>query len=172
MHRRIVLGLAAIAAIVVSSPAAAQQPGLNGSFMLDGANSNNAVGAINAAVARLPLAERQAARARLRRATTPPARIQIALAGGQATLMLGDKPLLTIRTDGTPVQWLQADGSALTASATLADGALTLVLASSHEKQRLVYRPQVGGSLDVETSLSGPRLAAPIRYTSRYDRQR
>jgi hypothetical protein len=165
-----VLSAATGAAIQIASPGSASpsQGLISGSYILDEERSDNALQAIDSAVAGLfrpPFARR------LRKAAARPYAIRISFAAGRFSIHYDAKAPIVVWTGGEPIEWRLDDGQIFDVSATANGEAISLTFRAPDSERTTVYRSD-GQQLVTETTIISPLLSTPIRYRVVYNRAR
>ena len=164
------LSAATGAAISISSPGSASPPQglISGSYILDEERSDDALQAIDSAVAGL---SRPPFARRLRKAAARAYAIRISIAAGRFSIKYDAKPLIVVWTSGEPIEWRLEDGQVFDVSATANGEAISLTFRAPDSERTTVYRSD-GQQLVTETTIISPLLSTPIRYRVVYNRER
>src|SRR5690242_5732933 len=93
-----------------STPVAAQNDSLNGTYTLDEADSDNISAVIERAVGKLNFLTRPIARGKLKKINPAYRKITIAASPNEISVAVDDQPALRTPANGTSVVWVDPDG--------------------------------------------------------------
>jgi hypothetical protein len=154
-----------------STPTATQKSGLDGTFTLDEAASDNIDQAIDAAVGRLNFLIRPVARGRLRKLNPIYRQVTIATSPNELSVTVDSQPALRTPAKGTPVAWVGPDGRKVNVSMQLEGGHLIQTFNSSDGRRVDDYTLSPDGrTLTLQVTETSPRLSQPIKYKQIYRR--
>lgn len=159
-------------ALLPLAPAHAQVAALEGDFVYLEAESDPIHEAIEEAVSGMNFITRPIARGRLRRTNEPYQRISIRLGSEEVTITTDDRAPIVARPDGNPMKWTREDGEVLDLTTRWVDDALeqTFVAEDGQRANRFTLNPD-GDRLELHVTVTSPRLAKPLTYVLRYQRQ-
>lgn len=166
--------IALIAAVLLALPgaAAAQNPALPGSYALDEEASDPIRPAIEQAIARMNFITRPVARGRLTRTNEPYRAITIRQSGEEISIITDDRAPIVARPDGNPARWQREDGEELDLTTRWDGPMLEQTFVAEDGQRRNVYSlAPDGDTLELDVTVTSPRLPAPLTYTLRYRRQ-
>jgi hypothetical protein len=123
--------------------------------------------AIDEATARLGGFQQGMARRHLSERTSPPRSLIIEIEGSKVTIGSGDRRL-ELELGGSPIEALGSQGKAQV-SANM-QGPMLIVMAQSDKGERTTAYRASGDRLTVEVTMTGDRLAGPLKYVSTYVR--
>lgn len=175
LHRSAIVPLALFALAVGGFPisgAQAQTPALEGDYLYLEAESDPIRDAIEQAVSGMNFITRPIARGRLTRTNEPYQRVSIRIGSDDVTVTTDDRAPIVARPDGNPMKWTREDGEVLDLTTRWVDGALeqTFVAEDGQRVNRFVLGPD-GDRLELHVTVTSPRLAQPLTYVLRYQRQ-
>ena len=158
------------AAILISSSGSATQAQgvISGSYVKDGERSDDAVQAIENAIAGLSNAKRPLARMTLRKSIAV-SRMRISIAGSRVGIAYDDKAPFAVELDGEPVRWKLIEVLTFDVSAKANGEAISLTFRGEDSERVMTYR-SVGQDLVVDTILTSPLLSTPIVYKQIFHR--
>ena len=164
------LGLTLLAAAGVA--AATQNAALTGRYTYVEAESDAIKPAIEQAVAKMNFITRPIARGRLTRTNEPYRSLSIQQSAGQVTIVRDAMAPIVAPADGNPIKWTREDGEVLDLTTRWVDETLeqTFIAEDGQRKNVFALSPD-GGTLEMQVTVTSPRLAAPLTYTLRYRRQ-
>jgi hypothetical protein len=160
------LALAALAPV----QGGAQQASLRGTFTLNREASDNVNQAIERAVARMNFVTRPIARGRLRRTNVPYERLVIDFDQQQVRVTRDQTAAIVTPASGTPIKWTREDGEVLDVSTAWENGRLEQTFRAEDGQRVNTYSLDASGRLNLEVTITSPRLAAPLRYKLVYNR--
>ena len=164
----------ALAALAAALPAHgfAQNPGLDGSYVLASQGSGDINRAIESAIARMNFITRPIARGRLRRTNIPYERLNLAITPSQITTVVdGGKPVVT-PSSGTFVKWRREDGETFDVSTRWQGESLSQTFRAEDGQRENVYTLGADGStLTLAVTLTSPRLPGPVKYSLTYRKE-
>ena len=172
LHWNAIGSLALCLICMAAVPAAAQGPSLPGTYTYLEAESDAVRPAIEQAVARMNFITRPIARGRLVRTNVPYQTITIRREGDQVTVITDDRAPIVATADGNPMKWTREDGEVLDLTTQWVDERLeqTFVAEDGQRKNVFSLGPD-GDTLEMQVTVTSPRLSAPLTYTLRYRRQ-
>lgn len=154
-----------------STPPAAQKSGLDGTYTLDEADSDNITEVIEDAVGKLNFLVRYIARGRLKKLNPAYRKVAIASSANEISVSVDDQPPLRAPAKGTPVALAGPDGEKVNASMKLADGRLVLTFNSADGRRVNDFSLSPDGRmLTMQVTETSPRLSQAIRYKQVYRR--
>jgi hypothetical protein len=156
-----------------STPAAAQESGLDGTYILDETDSDNINEVIEGAVGKLNFLTRDIARGRLKKLN--PAYRQVAIAitssANEISVTVDNQPPLRTSAKGAPVAWIDPDGRKVNASMQLAGRRLAQTFTSGDGRRVNDYALSSDGqTLTMRVTETSPRLSQTITYKQVYRR--
>ena len=187
---------AAIAVLLVASASLAAQPSaqpnartaaagaahadarLVGRFLRDSAASDDVAAAIERAVAPMSFVTRGIGRSRLRATNQPPAEVRFELPDDSIVVRYAGQPEVRARRSGAPRPWQNAAGETFTVRVTVVqdpDGGMSVRQSFEAEDGRRENRWRVdaaGEVLQLEVTVTSPRLPQPLRYRQVFRRAR
>jgi hypothetical protein len=154
---------AAVAAVLLL--AATEAPGLEGTFTLDRAASDDVKAAVERSAGEFNFLLRPFARSRLTKANPVPRKVRIAYTASEVSVQLDAAPPVVAPRDGHRVTWTRDDGARFELSARSEGGALRQSFEGDDGERTNVYRLRPDGKLAMEVTLTSPRLDKPLTYT-------
>ncbi len=143
---------------------------LAGSYVLNEKASDDVMKAFEPALAEMSPLTRSIARRRLRRQAQPEARLRIDLAHDAVTISSGDRPAMTLPSNGEKVDMSIEDGTGRF-SANIVDGVLRVRMEADDGGYTHEYSLDPDGRrLTLNVSVSFDRLPRPVSYQLAYDR--
>jgi hypothetical protein len=154
-----------------SALAAAQESGLNGTYILDETDSDNVNEVIADAVGNLNSLTRDIARGRLKKLNPVYRQVAINSSPNEISVTVDDEPPLRTPAKGAPVAWVGPDGGKVNASMQLAGRRLaqTFTSADGHRVNDYTLSPD-GRTLTMQVTETSPRLPQTITYKQVYRR--
>jgi hypothetical protein len=154
-----------------STLAAAQESRLDGTYILDEADSANMNEVIESAVGKLNFVTRDIARERLKRLNPAYRQIAISSSPNEISVTVDNQPPLRTPANGAPVGWIGPDGQKVNASMQLADRRLAQTFMSADGRRVNDYTlSRDGRTLTMQVTETSPRLSQPITYKQVYRR--
>ena len=153
-----------------STLAAAQKSGLDGTYILDEADSDNMNEVIDEAVGKLNFLTRDIARGRLKKLN--PVYRQVAItASNEISVTVDNQPPLRTPAKGAPVAWVGPDGGKVNASMKLAGPRLAQTFTSADGRRVNDYSLSPDGrTLTMQVTETSPRLSQTLTYKQVYRR--
>jgi hypothetical protein len=154
-----------------SATTAAQKSGLDGTYTLDEAASDNITAAIGSVVGRLNFLTRPIARGRLMKLNPAYRQVTIASSPNELSVKVDSQPALRTSATGTPIAWVGPDGGKANVSMRLAGGHLvqTFTSADGHRVNDYTLSPD-GRTLTMQVTETSSRLSQAIKYKQVYRR--
>ena len=154
-----------------STLAAAQQSGLDGTYILDETDSDNLNEVIEDAVGKLNFVTRDIARGRLRKLNPAYHQVTITSSPNEISVTVDNQPPLMTPPKGTPVAWVGPDGGKVKASMQLAGRRLAQTFTSADGRRVNDYTLSPDGrTLTMQVTEISPRLSQTITYKQVYRR--
>ena len=154
-----------------STPAAAQNDNLSGTYTLDEVDSDNISAVINGAVGKLNFLTRPIARGRLKKINPTYRQVTIAASSNELSVVVDNQPALRTPANGTSVVWVGPDGGKVNVSMQLAGGHLVQIFESKDGRRVNDYTLSSDGRmLIMQVTETSPRLSQAIRYKEVYRR--
>ncbi len=154
-----------------STLVAAQQSGLDGTYVLDETDSDNLNEVIEEAVGKLNFVTRDIARGRLRKLNPAYHQITITSSPNEISVTVDNQPPLLTPAKGAPVAWVGPDGGKANVSMQLSGGHLVQTFTSADGRRVNDYTVSSDGrTLTMQVTETSPRLSQPIRYKQLYRR--
>ena len=154
-----------------STLAAAQQSGLDGTYILDETDSDNLNEVIEDAVGKLNFVTRDIARGRLRKLNPAYHQVTITSSPNEISVTVDNQPPLRTPANGAPVGWIGPDGGKVNASMQLAARRLAQTFTSADGRRVNDYTlSRDGRTLTMHVTETSPRLSQPITYKEVYRR--
>jgi hypothetical protein len=154
-----------------STPAAAQESGLDGAYILDETDSDNIDEVIENAVWKRSFLTRDTARGRLKKLNPAYRRIAIASSPNEISVTVDNQPPLRTPAMGAPVAWVGPDGGKVDASMQLAGRRLAQTFTSADGRRVNDYTLSPDGrTLTMRVTETSPRLSHTITYKQVYRR--
>ena len=175
--RKPINNLAAILCVVLlctlgwTTPVGAQKLGLDGTYTLDEANSDNINVVIDNAVAQFNLLTRHFAREHLKKLNPAYHRVTIATSQNDVSVAVDDQPPVRAPAKGTPITWTGPDGGKVNLSMRLVGSHLVQRFKSADGGRVNDYSLSPDGrTLIMQVTETSPRLSQAIRYKQVYKR--
>jgi hypothetical protein len=154
-----------------STVAAAQEPGLDGTYVLDETDSDNINEAIETAVEKLDFVRRDIARGRLRKLNPAYHQVAITSSANEISVTVDNQPPLRTPAKGAPVAWVGPDGGKVNASMQLTGRLLAQTFTSADGRRVNDYTLSPDGrTLTMQVTETSPRLSQTITYKQVYRR--
>jgi len=154
-----------------STLAAAQESGLDGTYILDETASDSRNEAIESAVEKLNFLTREFARGRLKELNPAYRQVAITSSPNEISVTVDNQPPLRTPATGAPVAWVGPDGGKVNASMQLADRHLAQTFTSPDGRRVNDYTLSPDGrTLTMQVTETSPRLSQTIRYKQVYRR--
>jgi hypothetical protein len=151
--------------------AAAQDSGLDGTYILDETDSDNLNEVIEVAVGKLDFLTRDIARGRLKKLNPAYRRIAITSSPNEISVTVDNQPPLRTPAKGAPVAWVSPDGVKVNASMRLAGRRLAQTFTSADGRRVNDYTLSPDGRmLTMQVTETSPRLSQTIKYKQVYRR--
>ena len=151
--------------------AAAQEPGLDGTYILDETDSDNINEVIETAVEKLNFVTRDIARGRLKKLNPAYRQVAITSSPNEISVAVDNQPPLRTPAKGTPVAWVDPDGGKVNASMQLAGRRLAQTFTSADGRRINGYTLSPDGrTLTMQVTETSPRLSQTITYKQVYRR--
>jgi hypothetical protein len=155
-----------------STLAAAQQSGLDGTYILDETDSDNMNAVIEDAVGKLNFLTRDIARGRLKKLNPAYRQVAITFSPNEISVTVDNHPPLRTPAKGAPVAWVGPDGGKVNASMQLAGRRRleqTFTSADGRRVNDYTLSPD-GRTLTMQVTETSPRLSQTITYKQVYRR--
>jgi len=154
-----------------SARAAAQEAGLDGTYILDETDSDRINAAIEDAVAKLSFLTRDITRERLKKLNPAYRQVVITSSANEISVTVDNEPPLRTPAKGTPVVWVGPDGGKVNASMQLEGRRLAQTFASAdgHRVNDYTLSPD-GRTLTMQVTETSPQLPQAITYKQVYRR--
>lgn len=181
MHRQrvaLLLSIAALPALASSRGLAQESPRFSGAWTLAREQGDDIDAKINRSIAGMNLVVRQVARPRLRQMNVPYPRLIFSF-GENISVDMPGHPSVSSPANGAPVLWHRVTGqpcpemvrSCLEVSTTWEDQALVQTFRSEDgDRQNAFTVSPDGSTLTMVTTMTSPRLPAPLVYRLVYTR--
>jgi hypothetical protein len=154
-----------------STVAAAQEPGLDGTYVLDETDSDNINEAIETAVEKLDFVRRDIARGRLKKLNPAYHQVAITSSANEISVTVDNQPPLRTPAKGAPVAWVGPDGGKVNASMQLTGRLLAQTFTSADGRRVNDYTLSPDGrTLTMQVTETSPRLSQTITYKQVYRR--
>ncbi len=154
--------------------AAAQSPGLNGTFELEPGAEAKVVAAITSGTASMNFIKRPIARSRLKKTNLPPyGTVRIAHTPTEVSIdMDGRAPILT-PADGKTIKWKRPeDGEILDVNTVWEGSALKETFVAGDGSRENLFTPSADGqTMTMQVTIRSPQLKQPIVYRIDYRRK-
>jgi len=151
--------------------AAAQDSGLDGTYILDETDSDNLNEVIEVAVGKLDFLTRDIARGRLKKLNPAYRRVAITSSRNEISVTVDNQPPLRTPAKGAPVAWVSPDGVKVNASMRLAGRRLAQTFTSADGRRVNDYTLSPDGRmLTMQVTETSPRLSQTIKYKQVYRR--
>src|SRR6476660_5224000 len=154
-----------------STVAAAQESGLDGTYILDQTDSDNINEVIKTAVEKLDFVRRDIARGRLKKLNPAYRQVAITSSSNEISVTVDNRPPLHAPAKGAPVAWVGPDGRKVNVSMQLVGEHLeqTFTSANGHRVNDYTLSPD-GRTLTMQVTETSPRLPQSITYKQVYRR--
>ena len=155
-----------------STLAAAQESGLDGTYILDQTDSDNINEVIETAVGKLDFVRRDIARGRLEKLNPAYRQVAITSSPNEISVTVDNQPPLRTPAKGAPVAaWVGPDGGKVNASMQLAGRRLAQTFTSADGRRVNNYTLSPDGrTLTMQVTETSPRLSQTITYKQVYRR--
>src|SRR3954464_9381827 len=154
-----------------STLAAAQEPGLDGTYILDQTDSDNVNEVIEDVAGKLNFLTRDIARGRLKKLNPAYRQVAITSSPNEISVTVDNEPPLRTPAKGVPVPWVGPDGAKLNASMQLAGRRLAQTFTSADGRRINDYTLSPDGrTLTMRVTETSTRLSQPIAYKQIYRR--
>src|SRR6476469_10485238 len=154
-----------------STVAAAQESGLDGTYILDQTDSDNINEVIETAVEKLNFVTRDIARGRLEKLNPAYHKVAITSSANEISVTVDNQPPLRTPAKGAPVAWVGPDGGKVNASMQLAGRRLAQTFASADGRRVNDYTLSPDGRmLTMQVTETSPQLSQIIMYKQVYIR--
>ncbi|MFL6354647.1 MAG: hypothetical protein ACJ74Z_22735 [Bryobacteraceae bacterium] len=154
-----------------STVAAAQESGLDGTYILDQTDSDNINEVIETAVEKLNFLTRDIARGRLKKLNPVYRQVAITSSPNEISVAVDNQPPLRIPAKGVPVAWVGPDGGKVNASMHLTGRLLAQTFTSADGRRFNDYTLSPDGrTLTMQVTETSPRLSQTITYKQVYRR--
>ena len=154
-----------------STLVAAQDSGLDGTYILDETDSDSINEAIENAVGKLNLLTRDIARGRLKKLNPAYRQVAITSSPNEISVTVDNQPPLRTPAKGAPVAWVGPDGGKVNASMKLAGPRLAQTFTSADGRRVNDYSLSPDGrTLTMQVTETSPRLSQTLTYKQVYRR--
>ena len=154
-----------------STLAAAQDSGLDGTYILDETDSDNVNEVIEDAVGKLNFLTRDIARGRLKKLNPAYRQVAITFSPNEISVTVDNQRPLRTPAKGAPVAWVGPDGEKVNASMQLAGRRLEQTFTSADGRRVNDYTLSPDGrTLTMQVTETSPRLSQTITYKQVYRR--
>ena len=154
-----------------STVSAAQESGLNGTYILDETHSDNMNEVIEHAVGKLNFLTRDIARDRLKKLNPAYNEVAITSSPNEISVVVNNELPLRAPTQGAPVAWVGPDGGKVKVSVQLAGERLEQTFTSADGRRINDYTLSPDGrTLTMQVRETSPRLSQSITYKQVYRR--
>jgi hypothetical protein len=154
-----------------STLAAAQESGLDGTYILDQNDSDNINEVIETAVEKLNFVTRDIARGRLEKLNPAYHKVAITSSPNEISVTVDNQPPLRTPAKGAPVAWVGPDGGKVNASMQLTGRLLAQTFTSADGRRVNDYTLSPDGrTLTMQVTETSPRLSQTITYKQVYRR--
>ena len=154
-----------------STLATAQESSLDGTYILDVADSDNINEAIETAVGKLDFVRRDIARWRLEKLNPAYRKVAITSSPSEISVTVDNQPPLRTPAKGAPIAWVGPDGRKVKASMQLAGRRLAQTFTSADGRRVNNYTLSTDGrTLTMQVTETSPRLPQTITYKQVYRR--
>ena len=167
----IVLVLVAVG-LPLGESAEAQPQELQGTYVLDGAASDNIDEVIEQVVKDMNFVRRPLARQRLQGTTKPSQHLEITYTGADVTITTDGNSSVRTPADGKAVEWTRGDGEKVMVTTTHDARTMTRVFRADDGERSNAYRLESDPStLTMRVVLTSPQLPEPVAYKLVYKRR-
>jgi len=157
--------------LVSSTLAAAQESGLDGTYILDQTDSDNINEVIENAVEKLNFVTRNIARERLEKLNPAYRQVAITSSSNEISVTVDNQPPLRTPAKGAAVAWVAPDGEKVNASMQLAGRRLAQTFMSADGRRVNDYTLSPDGrTLTMQVTETSPQLFQTITYKQVYRR--
>ena len=157
--------------LVSSTLTAAQESGLDGTYILDQTDSDNINKVIENAVEKLNFVTRNIARGRLEKLNPAYRQVAITFSSNEISVTVDNQPPLRTPAKGAAVAWVAPDGEKVNASMQLAGRRLAQTFMSADGRRVNDYTLSPDGrTLTMQVTETSPRLSQTIMYKQVYRR--
>ena len=154
-----------------STLAAAQNSGLDGTYILDKTDSDNMNEVIEDAVGKLNFLTQDIARGRLKKLNPAYRQVVITSSSNEISVTVDNQPPLRAPAKGAPVPWVSPDGRKVNVSMQLVGEHLEQTFTSSNGRRVNDYTLSPDGrTLTMQVTETSPRLPQSITYKQVYRR--
>jgi sugar lactone lactonase YvrE len=154
-----------------SSTLTAQNSGLDGTYVLDEADSDNTNEVIEHAVGKLNFVTRDIARERLKKLNPAYRQVAITSSPNEISVTVDNQQPLRTPAEGAPVAWVGPDGGKVNVSMQLAGRRLAQTFTSADGRRVNDYALSPDGrTLTMQVRETSPRLPQGIKYKQVYRR--
>ena len=154
-----------------STVVAAQESGLDGTYILDETDSDNVNEVIDDAVGKLNFLTRDIARDRLKKLNPAYHQVVITSSPNEISVTVDNQRPLRTPAKGAPVAWVGPDGGRANARMQLAGRRLAQTFTSAAGRRVNDYTLSADGrTLTMQVTETSPRLSQPIAYKQVYRR--
>jgi sugar lactone lactonase YvrE len=154
-----------------SSTLTAQKSGLDGTYVLDEADSDNTNEVIEHAVGKLNFVTRDIARERLKKLNPAYRQVAITSSPNEISVTVDNQQPLRTPAEGAPVAWVGPDGGKVNVSMQLAGRRLAQTFTSADGRRVNDYTLSPDGrTLTMQVRETSPRLPQGITYKQVYRR--
>jgi len=154
-----------------STLATAQESSLDGTYILDVADSDNINEVIENAVEKLSFVTRNIARERLEKLNPAYRKVAITSSPNEISVTVDNQPPLRTPAKGAPVAWVGPDGRKVNATMQLADRRLAQTFMSADGRRVNDYTLSPDGrTLTMQVTETSRRLSQSITYKQVYRR--
>ena len=154
-----------------STLAASRESNLDGTYILDAADSDNINDVIETAVGKLDFVRRDIARGRLEKLNPAYRKVAITSSPNEISVTVDNQPPLMTPAKGAPVAWVGPDGGKVNASMQLADRRLAQTFTSADGRRVNDYTLSPDGrTLTMQVTETSPQLPQTITYKQVYRR--
>ena len=148
--------------------AAADEPGLSGTYKSVSERDNDISQAIERAVEKMNFIKRPIARGRLSRTNFAYKEIRIDVGASEAEITYDTQAPIRMPLSGEQIKWKRADGEVFEVSAKLADGKLSQTYRAEDGVRVNSFSRDEHGTLHLDVEVSSPQLPEPVKYTLLY----
>ena len=154
-----------------STPVAAPNSGLDGTYILDQADSDNTNDVIEDAVGKLNFLTQDIARERLKKLNPAYRQVAITSSPNEISVTVDNQPPLRAPAKGAPVAWVSPDGEKVNVSMQLEGRRLAQTFTSAEGRRVNDYTLSPDGrTLTMQVRETSPRLSQSITYKQVYRR--
>jgi hypothetical protein len=154
-----------------STLAAAQESGLDGTYILDETGSDSINEVIEKAVGKLDILTRDIARGRLKKLNPAYLQVAITTSANEISVTVDNQPPLRTPRKGEPVAWVGPNGGKVNASMQLEGRRLAQTFTSADGRRVNDYTLSTDGrTLTMQVTETSPQLPQTITYKQVYKR--